>query len=114
MKKPVDQYDSHYDQVEMAVYGAVRLEPYGEDLGQASWLTAAECDTFCRWLDLKRDQKVLEVACGSGGVALRMVERLGVSAVGVDVNEFAVKAAASRATVRGVQDRVAFRTADAN
>jgi len=114
MKKPVDLYDSHYGQAEADVYKAVRVEAFGEDLGQTSWITAAECDEFCRWLELKPGKRVLEVACGSGGVALRMAEHFGVSAIGVDFNESAVRAAANRAEGDAAQDRVVFQVADAN
>jgi ubiquinone/menaquinone biosynthesis C-methylase UbiE len=114
MKKPVDLYDSHYEKVEAGVYRAVREEAFGEDLGQTSWITAAECDEFFRWLDPGSDQRVLEVACGSGGVAMRIAEHRNVSIVGVDINESAVSAATARARTRAVQNPVEFRVADAN
>ena len=50
MTKTVDLYDSHYGKIETEVYRAVRVEAFGEDLGQTSWITAAECDEFCRGL----------------------------------------------------------------
>jgi SAM-dependent methyltransferase len=113
MKPPVDLYDSHDGNVEAEVYRAVRLETYGEDLGQTSWITAAECDEFCRWLGLRSGQRVLEVACGSGGTAVRMAESFGVSVTGVDINPAAIVAATNRARARTVQDRAHFRAADA-
>lgn len=114
MKKPVDLYDSHYGKVEAEVYRAVRVEAFGEDLGQTSWITAAECDEFCRWLGLRAGQSILEVACGSGGTAVRITEGFGVSVVGVDINPSAVLAATNRARARTVHDRVEFQVADAN
>jgi cyclopropane fatty-acyl-phospholipid synthase-like methyltransferase len=96
MKENVDLYDSHYTQVEADVYRTVRAETFGEDLGQTSWITAEECDEFCRWLGLEAGQKVLEIACGSGGVSLRMARMLGASVVGVDINAAAVSAATDR------------------
>ena len=79
VKEPVNLYDSHYAKVEAEVYRAVRAETYGEDLGQASWITTAECDEFCRWIGLEAGRKCLEIACGSGGVSVRMAQRLGLS-----------------------------------
>ena len=76
MKRLVDLYDSHYGNVEAEVYRAVRVETYGEDLGQTSWITAAEIDEFSRWLNVTAGQHVLEIACGSGGIALRIAERV--------------------------------------
>jgi SAM-dependent methyltransferase len=113
MKETVDLYDSHYTQVEAQVYRAIRAEAFGEDLGQTSWITAAECDEFCRWLGLTGGQHVLEIACGSGGVSLRMAQRFGVSVVGVDINPAAVSAAHDRATQYGLQDQADFRVTDA-
>lgn len=114
MKKPVDLYDSHYGNVEADVYRAVRVEAFGEDLGQTSWITAAGCHAFCRWLDLREGQGILEVACGSGGTAVCIAERFGVSVVGVDINESAVVAATTRARGHTVRDRLEFQVADAN
>lgn len=114
MKKPVDLYDSHYEKVEADVYQATRTEAFGVDLGQTSWITATECDEFCRWLGLRDDLRVLEVACGSGGAAVRLAQRYGVSVVGVDVNESAVSSATTRAERSGVSDRIHFQVADAN
>ena len=112
--KPVDLYDSHYEKSEADVYRAVRAETFDVDLGQTSWITAAECDDFARWLGLQRDQRVLEIACGTGGVGLRFAERHEVSIVGVDVNESAVAAATNRAQWSGSAARVRFQTADAD
>ena len=77
MTETVDLYDSHYSQVEADAYRAVREEAFGEDLGQTSWITAAECSEFFRWLGLRSGQAVLEIACGSGGVSLRMAREFG-------------------------------------
>lgn len=114
MTDPVDLYDSHYGEVEAEVYRAVRAATYDEDLGQTSWISAAECDEFCSWMDLGKDRRILEVACGSGGVTTRIAERLGCRAQGVDINKAAVSAATSRARERGVQDLASFRLIDAD
>ena len=114
MKNPVDLYDSHYGHDEADVYRAVRAEVFGEDFGQTSWITAEECDDFSRWLGLRADQRVLEVACGSGGIAVRMAARSGVDVVGIDVNESAIVAATRRAEANQVGDHVAFQVTDAD
>jgi SAM-dependent methyltransferase len=113
-KKNVDLYDSHYEKVEEDVYLAVRVETYGEDLGQMSWITAPECDEFCRWLGVKTGQRVLEIACGSGGASVRIAEKFSVSVVGIDFNSSAILAATNRAGSREMNDRVQFQVADAN
>lgn len=39
MGTKVDLYDSSYANYELDVYRQVRIETYGEDLGQTSWVT---------------------------------------------------------------------------
>ena len=114
MQDSVDLYDSHYGRVEADVYRAVRADTFGEDFGQTSWITAAECDEFCGWLGLRAGQRVLEVACGSGGTAVRIAGAFGVPVVGVDVNRAAIAAATHRARQSAVGGRVEFREADAD
>lgn len=114
MKETVDLYDSHYSHVEADAYRAVREEAYGEDLGQTSWITAQECDEFCRWLGLRSGQSVLEVACGSGGVSARMASEFGASVVGIDINPSGVSAATDRALRQGLRAQATFRVADAS
>ncbi len=95
----VDLYDSHYGHAEADVYREIRRETFGEDLGQTSWITARECDAFRDRLGLPPGGRLLDVACGTGGVALRMASRGGASAVGVDISGPAIVAAARAAAV---------------
>jgi len=111
MKPPVDFYDSHYGQLDDEVYRSIRVETFGVDLGQESWITADECDCFCDWLGLQAGQRVLEVACGSGGVAARIAAKTGASVVGTDINPLAIRAASARTEAAG---RLEFLTADAD
>ncbi|MBL8863862.1 MAG: methyltransferase domain-containing protein [Planctomycetes bacterium] len=112
--EPLDLYDSHYDRTETDVYRAVRAETFGEDLGQTSWITAEECDEHCRWLALGPRQRVLEIACGSGGIAARMAQRCGVSVVGIDIHASAVEAATARAGALAMHERLTFQAVDAD
>jgi len=114
MNSSVDFYDAHSQRAAEDVYRAVREETYGEDFGQTSWITASECDEFCRWLDLKAGQRVLEIASGSGGTAVRLARRLGVRVSGIDANPAAVFAATQRAREHSVEDRVTFDLGDAS
>jgi SAM-dependent methyltransferase len=114
MKPPVDLYESHYAQPEAPVHQAVRRGAFGDDLGQTSWITAGECDDGSRALALGAGRRLLEVACGTGGVALRLAETSGASVVGVDLHEAAISAATRRATRSTAAGRAEFRVADAN
>jgi SAM-dependent methyltransferase len=110
----VDLYDGHYERVNDEVYRAIRQATYGEDLGQASWITAEECRQFCEWLGIREEHRVLEVACGSGGVSTLIARETGAEVVGVDINAFAVRAAQRRAIPSGTRVHPEFLPADAD
>lgn len=112
MPDEVDLYDGHYGQIGTDPQVEVRRETYGEDLGQASWITAREA---ARWFDLlgiRSGQTALEIACGSGGVTCAMAAQ-GAHCVGVDINVHAIGAAKKRAESQGLTSRVSFEVADA-
>ena len=114
MTAPLNLYDSHYDQVNADVYQEIRRAAYGEDLGQASWITAEECRKFCDWLGIRAEHRLLEVACGSGGVASYIAELTGAEVVGVDVNSFAIDAAQRRAAPPRARVQPEFMLGDAD
>jgi len=61
----VDLYDTAYANYAAEVYREVRLETYGEDFGQTSWVTTEESREIPKLLDLNTNSSVLEVGCGS-------------------------------------------------
>lgn len=109
----LDLYDSHYDRVNDDVYRSIRAATYGDDLGQASWITAEECREFCSWLGIGPEHRLIEVACGSGGVATRIAAITGAEVVGVDINPFGVRAAQERVAPPDLRVRPEFMLADA-
>ena len=66
MSRNVDLYDSAYGNYESATYRQVRIETYGEDFGQTSWVTTEESKAIPELLHLRSDAFVLEVGCGAG------------------------------------------------
>ncbi len=113
MSEKVDLYNRHYGTLDADVQLAVRAETYGEDLGQNSWITIAEARECFSLLNLRQAQQVLEVACGSGGVARLMAREAGARVIGIDINEHGVRAAAEAAAREGLADLVQFRVLDA-
>lgn len=109
MTSSVDLYDSHYGRVGEEIYRRVREQTYGRDLGQTSWMTAAECDEFCSWLQLRPGAHILEIASGSGGTARYMAEQHETHVTGIDINEAAVAAAREAAS-----ESTTFQVVDAN
>jgi SAM-dependent methyltransferase len=112
MTKDVELYDAHYGRLTADPQVEVRRRTYDEDLGQASWITAAEVREFLGRLELGPGSTALEVACGSGGVTCRMAET-GARLVGVDINPHGIEAARRRASEQGLSSRVSFEVADA-
>jgi SAM-dependent methyltransferase len=107
-------YQANYKNFQSDLYGQIRQESFGVDIGQNSWLTASEQDRFVKWLDLQAGKRLLDVACGAGGPALRIAATTGCSVAGVDVHEDAVTTATLLAAQRGLAARVEFLTADAS
>ena len=119
MSKPnapssVAHYNLSYGNFQANLYGEIRREAFGKDIGQNSWHTAGEQDRFLTWLELSLGQRLLDVACGAGGPALRIATITGCSVAGVDVHEQAVETARALARQRGVAERSEFQAADAN
>jgi len=106
-------YEANYANFETELYSQIRCEAFGKDIGQNSWLTADEHDTFLGWLALASDKTALDVACGSGGPALRMAAQTGCSVIGVDINEQAILTANSSASRHQLNERVAFHVVNA-
>lgn len=114
MADSVDLYDTTYSNLERAALEQVRVETYGEDLGQGSWMTADGLRRFISWLDLTSDSHVLEVGSGSGGPALFVANLTGARITGIDINEHAVAAATKMAQDRGMEKQAQFLRVDAS
>ena len=114
MKPKVDLYNTHYDKFATDAQAAVRVETYGEDIGQSSWMTADELRHFIELLGVGTSTTVLEVGSGSGGPALFLAKETGCKLTGVDVNEFGIKNANELARERKLSDRAEFKLIDAS
>ena len=107
------QYDTNYGHFQAELYAQIRLEAFGEDIGQNSWHTSDEQDRFLQLLDLSAGKTLLDVACGAGGPALRMATMTGCAVTGIDVHEQAITTANSLAAQRQLAPRAHFRVTDA-
>jgi cyclopropane fatty-acyl-phospholipid synthase-like methyltransferase len=110
---PSSHYNANYGNFQTDIYVQIRHAAFGEDIGQNSWLTSDEQDKFLEWLDLSPGKRLLDVACGAGGPALRIAAATGCSVVGLDIHEEAVATARSLAARRGLAERSEFQAADA-
>jgi SAM-dependent methyltransferase len=113
MAKVVDLYDNIYGNYDSEAEAAVRRATYGEDIGQSSWMTAAEWLGFADRLAVHPGSHVLEVGSGSGGPAVYLAETRECRVTGVDINSHGVRNAQRLAATRGVTDKAAFQAIDA-
>lgn len=107
-------YGAHYQAFAAGVYEEVRRTAFGEDIGQNSWLTAAELDRVLLRLDLRPSNRLLDVGCGSGGPALYVARRTGCQVVGVELSAEGVAEATRLAHEAGLESRATFLQADAS
>jgi 2-polyprenyl-3-methyl-5-hydroxy-6-metoxy-1,4-benzoquinol methylase len=106
-------YDANYRNFEHDLYAEMRREAFGEDVGQSGWMTAEEQDKYLGWLQLAPGKSLLDVACGTGGLALRIASLTGCSVTGIDAHQDAITVAISIAAQRGLAQRTDFRVTDA-
>ncbi|MEV0603001.1 cyclopropane-fatty-acyl-phospholipid synthase family protein [Streptomyces sp. NPDC050315] len=69
-------------------------------------------DLICRKLDLKEDERLLDVGCGWGSMVLHAAEHYGVRAVGVTLSEEQAAYARKRVADAGLADRIEIRVQD--
>lgn len=92
------EYDDTAIRFLEALWGEGYLSPGGPD----------EVDRVLEGLSL-RDKTILDIGCGSGGIALHLVERHGAAyATGFDVERPVIVTATRRAAERGFSGRVRF------
>ncbi len=106
-------YNDYYGHLDDEAPLAVRRETYDEDVGQSSWITLAEAREWFSLLALEEGKRVLEVACGSGGMTCRMAQETGATCTGVDINERGIEAGKAKAAELSLSRRVEFQAVDA-
>ena len=112
MPEKLDLYNAAYARYEADVYRDARIETYGQDLGQTSWVTAEESSEIPRTLRLTKASNVLDVGCGSGRYALQVAETIECHVLGVDINEAGVRTAEQLAAASKISERVQFEVCD--
>jgi SAM-dependent methyltransferase len=112
MSLKADLYNSAYSNYGAEVYRQVRIDAYGEDLGQTSWVTTEESNEIPRALGLTRMAYVLEIGCGSGRYALQVAENANCRVLGVDISEAGIRNANELAATGNLSTRVHFEHCD--
>ena len=108
----VDLYNSSYGNYALTAYSEIRLETYGEDYGQTSWVTTAESHEIPQLIKLSNKSSVLEIGCGSGGYAVHLAKSAGCRIVGLDINGEGIRNANVLAEQAKVGARAGFQQFD--
>lgn len=114
MSNKVDLYNGAYGNYEAELYRQIRIETYGEDLGQTSWVTTEESNQIPQMLNLTPHSSVFELGCGSGRYALQLAKEYGCRILGVDINESGVQTARRLAEAAQMSTACRFEQCDAS
>lgn len=107
-------YAAYYRNFADAAYAEIRRAEFGEDLGQNNWQTPAELERFAAQLELSPAVHLLDVACGSGGLAVHLAQTTGCEVTGVDLEESGLANGRRAAQEAGLEARVRLIRADAS
>ena len=83
-------YPDQYRRFASPLAAEIRRLVYGKDLGQQGWRALDEHEAIVRIVSGRAHCAALDVACGSGGPSLALVQRTGCRLVGLDGEEAAV------------------------
>lgn len=114
MPKQVDLFDNVYSNFTERVLANIRIETFGRDIGQNSWITVEEYESFFTWLKIKPEHKLLEVACGAGGPAIYLAEQTNAFVTGIDINENGIATAKKSAMKSKNSSKINFELVNAN
>jgi len=110
MSNPADSvkqsYQSLYENFDSRLMSQLRLEAYGEDIGQHSWVTAEELRLDAPRLKLTRAARLLDLGCGPCGPLTFLMKAGGCSGIGLDLSGAALSIGRRRARFLGVDNRL--------
>jgi SAM-dependent methyltransferase len=101
-------YGPQYSRFDTATAVQIRREVYEGDIGQQGWRTAAEQTEIAEIIGRGPNVHVLDIACGSGGPSLALVERNGCRLTGLDVETAGIAHAQAHASARGLSTLATF------
>ena len=105
-------YSRQYAMFSSEAAVAIRREVYGEDLGQTGWRDVREQARIGELLLAANASDVLDVACGSGGPSLALVQATSRRLIGVDIEQAGIEHARKLAAQRGLDRQARFEAAD--
>lgn len=109
-----DGYESFYREFDSPLMRRLRLEAYGEDIGQHSWVGSQELRADVHRLGLTSPRRLLDLGCGPCGPLTFVAALVGCRATGLELSPSALQVGRQRAAVLGVDTRVSTLQADLN
>jgi SAM-dependent methyltransferase len=114
MSAKVDLYNNAYGNYATEVYREIRLETYGQDLGQTSWVTSDESAEIIRFAGTRRHVVRSRNRLRSGRYAIHVAEKTGCRVLGIDLNAPGIHTANQLAAEQDLSERVRFEICDAS
>ena len=103
-------YDKIFQKFESSdVWKELCSQVFGEYLGQYSFTDTKQIDFLVDKLNITSKSRVLDLACGLGGLSCYLARISGCQIVGLDISSVAVKFANQRAMLEGLKGRAVFR-----
>ena len=106
-------YGRYYGNFANSAYSEIRTAEFGEDLGQNNWQTHDELEHFAAQLELARGVRLLDVACGTGGLSVHLAQVTGCDVTGIDLEESGLDNGRRIAREAGLEARARFARVDA-
>jgi len=107
-------YDDFYKAFDSPLMRQLRVEAYGKDIGQHSWVTAEEVLQDVPGLGLSRQSRIIDVGCGPCGPLTFVAGMVGCHGVGMDLSAPAIAAGRARAVSLGVDGLLTLHEGDLN
>ena len=101
-------YGRYYGNFANSAYSEIRKAEFGEDLGQNNWQTHDELERFAAQLELARGVRLLDVACGTGGLSVHLAQVTGCDVTGIDLEESGLDNGRRMAREAGLEARARF------
>jgi 2-polyprenyl-3-methyl-5-hydroxy-6-metoxy-1,4-benzoquinol methylase len=105
-------YARQYSRFESEAAAEIRREVYGEDWGQQGWRSFDEQTIIANLIRESSPCHVLDIACGSGGPSLSLVNQTGCRLTGVDIEAAGIERAGQQAIAQGLSQLAGFEIAD--
>lgn len=107
-------YESFYGEFDSPLMRRLRLDAYGEDIGQHSWVTAGELREDIPRLCLSPSSRLLDLGCGPCGPLTFVIAAACCSGAGIDMSPAALRVGGARAASLGLESVITLHKADLN